>query len=179
MLYPTLVFGAVLFLYLASIVTDVDTVNPSQVIRDAKERKQVDAEDKRQIKQAKAKARQDRHIKKGKFGKKESNVRKIMNEMFPGAEFKSCLPRWLRNPKTKRLLQLDCYSERLQIAVELDGPFHHVFMEHYHKTLERFRDLQFRDRLKERLCLEHGVKLIRVPDSVPDLEIAGYVRNRL
>jgi len=78
---------------------------------------------------------------------REKLVRRILVEIFHEA-FESARPEWLRNPKSKRLLEIDCFSERLKLCVEVDG-IHHMKFNHWHKTWGDFQKLQWRDRLKD------------------------------
>jgi hypothetical protein len=81
--------------------------------------------------------------------KNEQIVRAILEESYK-TEFPKLRVDWLKSPKGKKL-ELDCYSERLKLAVEVQGP-HHYHDENVRKT----------DRLKLDLCAKHGVQLIQV-----------------
>jgi hypothetical protein len=87
-----------------------------------------------------------------KFRKK---LEKIFNKKFPKSR-----PSWLLNPDTNRKLELDCYSEELNIAYEYDGHFHFEVRNGINNNLEKTKHL---DSLKNKICLNNGVKLIRVP----------------
>ena len=110
---------------------------------------------------------------------REKLVRRILQQMFH-EPFNSAKPEWLRNPKSKRLLEIDCFSERLKLCVEVDG-IHHVKFNHWHKTWDDFQRLQWRDRLKDRLAKEAGYKMIRVPPMVvvPDADLEVYLMRKL
>ena len=58
-------------------------------------------------------------------------------------------------------LRIDFYLPDLNIAVECDGRQHEVFVEHFHKTAQGFRDSQKRDTRKEELCLRGKIPLVR------------------
>ena len=60
-------------------------------------------------------------------------------------------------------MELDCYNSELEIAVELNGSQHYEYPNRFHRTLEIFKKQLFRDREKERLCKERGVRLISLP----------------
>ena len=111
---------------------------------------------------------------------REKLVRRILATMFhePFASFK---PDWLRNPKTNRRLEIDCFSERLKLCVEVDGIHHHDSRSHYHKSHDEFLRLRWRDQLKTRLCAEHGYRLVRVPPStvLPDADLEVYLMTQL
>ena len=67
-------------------------------------------------------------------------VRCILQQMFH-ERFESARPEWCRNPKSNRLLEIGCFSERLKLCVEVDG-IHHVKFNHWHKTWKEFETLQ-------------------------------------
>jgi hypothetical protein len=93
----------------------------------------------------------------------ENKVREIFEELFLKS-FPIAKPQWLKNPESKSngLLQLDGYNEELKLAFEYDGEFH--FMSYWgSKTNSTLAATQKRDRAKDRLCLEKGVILIRIP----------------
>lgn len=69
---------------------------------------------------------------------------------------------WLRNPKTGSKLRLDAYYPDKHLAIEIDGVQHYVQVPGWSQTKEQFEAAQERDRAKERLCQEHGIKLIRI-----------------
>lgn len=73
---------------------------------------------------------------------------------------------WLRNI-TNRPMYLDAYFSSHCLAVEYDGKQHRKFMPFYHKTQKQFKELQARDRLKEKLLASRKIKLLRISDSEP------------
>lgn len=79
-----------------------------------------------------------------------------------GHAFDSVRPEWLINPTTGCAMELDLYNSALRVAVEYDGPQHYEFPNPYHASIAEFKAQQTRDRLKERLCKQLGVKLYRV-----------------
>ena len=74
-------------------------------------------------------------------------------------------PKWLVNPTTKRSLELDMYNEGHEIAFEYDGAQHDVFTPHYHGNEHYFQYRKLLDKLKNELCRDAGVMLIRIPWS--------------
>jgi len=92
-----------------------------------------------------------------KEGYHEKLVRDIFEDTL-GKKFVKVRPDFLKNPKTNRNLELDGYCEELKLAFEYDGEFHYKDLKSNDivKTKER-------DALKDKLCKENGVKLIRVP----------------
>lgn len=72
-------------------------------------------------------------------------------------------PRWLVNPTTRRPLELDMYNEEHRLAFEYDGAQHDVYTPHFHGSPERFQYRKLIDQLKDQLCADAGVRLIRIP----------------
>lgn len=72
-------------------------------------------------------------------------------------------PAWLKNPTTKRNLELDMYNEEHRIAFEYDGAQHDVYTPHYHSSPYHFEYRRLLDRLKDTLCKQERVTLIRIP----------------
>ncbi len=105
----------------------------------------------------------------------EKKCREIF-ERLTGYKFPKIRPKWMRNPKTNYPLELDGYCKELKITFEYDGIQHFEKVEFFNKntTLE---EIQFRDRLKDKLCIENGVKLLRIKYDVKDKE--DLIRNFL
>jgi hypothetical protein len=72
-------------------------------------------------------------------------------------------PKWLVNPTTKRCLELDMYSERHRLAFEYDGAQHTVYTPHYHLNEHHFEYRRLLDKLKDQLCRDAKVTLLRIP----------------
>lgn len=79
-------------------------------------------------------------------------------------------PKFLKNPKTKRNLELDCYYEKkigdklVRIGLDYQGSYHYIFVNKFHKNgLESLKEVKERDKLKKELCAKEGVILIIVP----------------
>jgi hypothetical protein len=107
------------------------------------------------------------------------NVMRLALEELLGEPFPKARPTFLRNPATKRCLELDAYCESLKLGAEFSGEQHRVWPNSCHATREEFEKQQQRDRLKVELCSKHGVSLIIVPDSVGRAEMKEYVKERL
>ena len=69
---------------------------------------------------------------------------------------------WLINDKTNKPLWVDFYIPSLNTAIEFDGEQHYKFTKRFHRTYDRFIESQYRDRLKNTLLGEKGIRLIRV-----------------
>lgn len=69
----------------------------------------------------------------------------------------------LRNPDTGRKLELDCWCEQYRVSVEFDGLQHSQFVPGLQKTYDNYLKQVKNDRMKDALCMQHGIKLLRVP----------------
>ena len=76
---------------------------------------------------------------------------------------------WL---KYKQTMFLDIYFPELKLGIEVDGRQHSEFVPHFHSTLEGFEIQRNRDNMKNILCKEHGVRLVRLnEDEIFDFEV--------
>ena len=69
---------------------------------------------------------------------------------------------WLISDKNKHMWA-DFYIPNINTVIEYDGQQHYEFCNFFYKTKEQFDEQKSRDKLKERLLLEHNIKLIRIP----------------
>ncbi len=97
----------------------------------------------------------------GKLSYYEYICRKIFETIFK-VEFPTKRPGFLKNPKTGRNLELDGYSKELNLAFEYDGEQHYFPVKRFGGE-DRFQYQQQRDRLKDKLCKENNITLIRIP----------------
>ena len=112
--------------------------------------------------------------------KGEVECRRVMQKLFDKPFYKS-RPRFLNNPVTfgTNNLELDCYNEELKLAVEYDGAQHFKFIPHFHKTNEAFMNQRYRDYMKDQMCKENGIVLIRVPYTVKIPDIESFLIGKL
>lgn len=89
----------------------------------------------------------------------EEEVRSIFETIF-NKSFPTVRPNFLKNPETKINLELDGYCEELKLAFEYDGEFH--YKENPWRSEALFEQKK-RDELKDFLCKNAGVRLIRIP----------------
>ena len=92
---------------------------------------------------------------------------KIFEEMVEEPVENNIRPNWLKNPLTKRNLELDCFYRKKGIAIEYNGSYHYKYVPCFHKGGEK--DLIYtkkKDALKKELCEKAGIKLIVVPYTV-------------
>jgi hypothetical protein len=116
----------------------------------------------------------------GGESKGEVECRRVMQKLFDKPFYKT-RPRFLNNPVTfgTNNLELDCYNEELKIAVEYDGAQHYKYIPYFHKTYEAFLNQRYRDYMKEQMCKENNIRLIRVPYTVKIDKIESYLTTKL
>jgi hypothetical protein len=110
----------------------------------------------------------------------ELECRRVLESIFAPERFPKARPDFLRNPVTENYnLELDCYNSDLGIAVEYDGAQHAKYTPHFHASIDAFRTQQYRDYIKNQLCIQNGITLIRVPHSVKIEDIHAYILSEL
>jgi len=115
----------------------------------------------------------------GKFvSRGEKMCCEIMSKIY-GKPFTTVRPPWLKNPETKRNLELDCYNQDLKIAVEYNGIQHYEWPNFTNQSREEFQNQVRRDELKVRLCDHYGVYLITVPYTVKLDQIEDYILKHI
>jgi hypothetical protein len=110
-----------------------------------------------------------------KFGSTSEKITCKVFEEFLGREVLTNIrPDFLKNPKTKRNLELDMYDPITKIAVEYNGAQHYQNIPAFGNN---FTEQQERDILKRKLCEDNGIILIVVPytidSGIPDNK-GGY-----
>lgn len=110
--------------------------------------------------------------------KGEKACRDALWEIFH-KHFPRVRPDFLKNPKTGRNMELDCYNDELKIAVEYNGRQHYVWPSFPGFTKEKFVEQIRRDQLKLDICDQLGIYLITVPYSVPLKKIKAYIITML
>lgn len=106
----------------------------------------------------------------------ENECRKIFEDIFD-KHFVTVRPDSLKNPETNYNLELDGYCEELKLAFEYDGEFHYKDMGWTSKR-NRLEKRQARDRLKDVLCEQNGIILIRIPYWEKD-NLKEYINQQL
>jgi very-short-patch-repair endonuclease len=104
---------------------------------------------------------------------REKHVRHVLETLFR-YRFPSVKPDWLRNPKTGRKLEIDCFCKEMRVGVEIDGEQHHRYIPYFHRTYQGYLDMRERDLVKKR-----GIKLVRLPFHVPDADIEAYLLRNI
>lgn len=110
--------------------------------------------------------------------KGEEICRKVMEEIYD-APFISVRPDWLKNPETGHNLELDCYNDDLEIAVEYNGIQHYKYPNAFHKTKQEFFAQVRRDRYKATVCKQKKIYLIVIDYTVPHDMIKSTILKKL
>lgn len=113
-----------------------------------------------------------------KVSKGEEICRNVIEEIYQ-KKFPCVRPNFLKNPETKRNLELDCYNEELKLAVEYNGIQHYKWPNFTGQSKEEFINQIRRDKFKVETCDENGIYLITVPYTVPHDKIRDYIIERL
>jgi hypothetical protein len=88
--------------------------------------------------------------------------------------FKTRRPKWLNH------LELDCYNEELNLAVEYNGEQHYKYIPFYHKNnINEYKEQIKKDKLKIKLYQEYNVNLIIIPYTVHNSDIHLYLTEKL
>lgn len=109
-----------------------------------------------------------------RISKGERICREVLEDIYK-KPFPCVRPNFLKNPETKRNLELDCYNEELKLAVEYNGIQHYKWPNFTGQTKEAFIKQVRRDRYKVDTCDANGVYLITVPYNVPHDRIRDYI----
>lgn len=115
-----------------------------------------------------------------KESKGEIECRRVLQKIFNKPFIKS-RPDFLRNPVTGGIfnLELDCYNEKLKLAVEYNGVQHYKYIPYFHNNKDAFRNQCYRDELKRRMCKDNRVNLIEVPYTVHLNNIQDFLIKKL
>lgn len=92
---------------------------------------------------------------------KENNTRIILENLL-GFKLTKARPEWNKNPKTKKLLELDGYNEDNKFAFEFQGR-HHFEDNVYKKT--NLVEVQEKDKIKAEHCKDNKVRLLVINDT--------------
>ena len=87
-------------------------------------------------------------------------------------------PPWLRNPATGRCLELDMYNKALSLAFEYDGAQHEHYTPHFHRNSKSYFEYRsLLDKLKDVMCRNNGVKLVRVPYTITAGTLSSFLEG--
>lgn len=112
------------------------------------------------------------------YNKSENECRRVLQNIFIGYKFPNVRPEFMENNKTKRRLELDCYNEKLNLALEYNGKQHYKYVPIFHKgDRNAYKSQKDRDELKKAICTLRNITLIVVPYTVPFKDIERYIVN--
>ena len=113
-------------------------------------------------------------------GKYETECRRIFEQIYQ-RPFKKARPDWLKNPATRRNLEVDGICESLQpaIAFEYQGAQHAKLTTPFHRSPADLLYQQQKDQLKLQRCLERNVTLIVIPHTVKFDQLDTFIRTEL
>lgn len=100
-------------------------------------------------------------------------------EIIFAQPFLKARPAFLKNPLSGSRLELDCYNEDLQIALEYQGIQHYKYTPFFHKTKDQFINQLYRDNLKRHLCHKYNILLIEIPFNIAHQHLFIYIVNQL
>lgn len=101
--------------------------------------------------------------------KGEKLCREILEHHFK-RPFKSTRSlKFLTNPETGRILELDGYNDELKIAFEYNGRQHYDWPNYTNQTVEEFLNQKRRDLFKHEQCNKNGVYLITIPYNTKNI----------
>lgn len=98
--------------------------------------------------------------------KREREVMKLLNKILPKEErIDNGYYSWLISPHGTPM-QLDRFYPKLDVAIEVDGRQHSQYSSYFHSSYDAFLHQKACDRVKNALCKEKGVTLIRIRHDV-------------
>lgn len=118
------------------------------------------------------------------FNKSEERCREIFSDIFQ-CEFPTVRPDFLRNPVTKRCLELDGYAPDIPtpigvgLAFEYDGSQHSQYTPRWQSCSQEFEYQVAKDNLKDQRCKERGILLVRIPHFVSYDDLHRWILEKL
>jgi hypothetical protein len=97
-----------------------------------------------------------------KSSSKEAQMFRELDKLLPGHLYiRNGYYSFLISPRGAPM-QLDIFYPELKIAFEYDGKQHHKFSDYFFRNQKQFAYLQECDALKNKLCAQNGITLIRI-----------------
>lgn len=115
----------------------------------------------------------------GSSKKHENRCREILENIFYPHLFPSVRPNFLKNPKTGRNLEIDCYNDLLRVGLEYQGVQHRKYTEWYHRSIDDFEKQVKRDLFKKKRLEKENIFMIYVPDTINYKDLEKYIRKKL
>jgi hypothetical protein len=114
----------------------------------------------------------------------EDKCREIFEQIFK-CPFIKIRPSFLINTNTGRNLELDGFNKNIitplgkGLAFEYNGEQHYSFPNAFHQNIEEYEAQVFRDKLKKKLCRQHGIMLIEIPYTIRQQELKEFIVKKL
>lgn len=94
------------------------------------------------------------------LNKTERRVRLFIEKVF-GEKFTKVRPEWLRSPHTNFPLEIDLYSEKLNLAIEVNGAQHYKDINFFYKgKVDGFKKRVVIDRFKSKTIRSRKINLV-------------------
>ena len=111
------------------------------------------------------------------FHKTETKLVKILERLFGLSNvITSYHPEWAISPKGV-LLEYDILLKDKNILIEFNGRQHYEYVPFFHKSRNKFKLQQERDKLKKILAINNGYKLITIKHDEPITK--SYIKARI
>lgn len=75
--------------------------------------------------------------------------------------------------------ELDFYLPEIDIAIEIQGNQHYIFVPYFHGTYDKFIDQLHRDRAKKYLCEKKGIKLYEICTEIEADVLIVELKNKI
>lgn len=127
----------------------------------------------------------ERKAPRRRVNKSEERCRAVFETIYK-TSFPTVRPAFLRNPATGRNLELDGYNAEVLtplgrgLAFEYDGIQHAQYNPYFHrKGPQAFLYQDSKDRYKDKVCVDRGILLIRIPHFIAFHDLDRYIRKEL
>ena len=110
-------------------------------------------------------------------GVNETVSRAILEHLFE-CSFTKIKPLWLRS-ETGHRLELDGYNEHIGLAFEYQGQQHYEYLPFFHKSYDDFKQRQYWDEHKRKVCESQEVKLLEIPYWIESSAIQEFIYDAL
>lgn len=100
-------------------------------------------------------------------------IQTITGQLFPKKR-----PKWLINKRGNQM-ELDGFSENLQIAFEHHGEYHYHLVPHFQRKNEKLEQRKDDDETKSNLCEQNNVNLIIIPYNITIDKLPNFILKNL